>query len=147
MEKYLDAQAGRFTGASDYETALREIREGRKITHWIWYVFPQIDGISKGDIAKRYAIENLNRAKEFYAHPVLGRRLVEISSALLELDTDDPVSILGHTDALKLRSCMTLFAEAAPEEPVFRQVLDKFCMGNPDYNTLDILEQQSVEGV
>lgn len=123
----------------DYPDALAEIRAGRKRSHWIWYIFPQIQGLGNSPTARYYSIESLQEAREFLAHPVLGAHLLEISKALLELDTDDPDAVMGFPDNLKLRSSMTLFEAADPSEEVFGKVLDKFYGGERDRLTLNIL--------
>ncbi len=123
----------------DYPDALAEIRAGRKRSHWIWYIFPQIQGLGNSPTARYYSIESLQEAREFLAHPVLGPHLLEISNALLELDTDDPDAVMGFPDNLKLRSSMTLFEAADPSEEVFGKVLDKFYGGERDRLTLNIL--------
>lgn len=142
LQRFVDAQENGYMLCSDYKTALEEIHNGCKLTHWMWYVFPQIEGLGFSDTTKYFSIKNLNEAVNYYKNPVLGKRLIEISKELLALDTDDPVAVFGSIDAFKIRSCMTLFNIAVPDEPVFRQVLDKFCMGNSDYRTLKILESQ-----
>ena len=121
-----------------YDTALREIKSGRKRTHWMWYIFPQIAGLGFSSTAQFYAISSMQEAKDYYAHPVLGKRLVEISEALLALDTSDAGAVMGYPDDLKLRSSMTLFL-AASGDAVFQRVLDKFYSGMPDSKTLRIL--------
>ena len=133
LEKFVTAQN------RDYATALREIRNGRKRSHWIWYIFPQIQGLGMSSTAQYYGIRDLEEAKDYMEHPVLGPRLVEISEALLGLDSSDPGAVMGFPDDLKLCSCMTLFELAAPEEKVFSKVLDKFYHGRRDGNTLRIL--------
>ena len=136
MENRLD----RFLSAQErsYDTALREIRSGRKRSHWMWYIFPQIQGLGMSSTAQFYGIKDLEQAKDFLAHPYLGRNLIEISSALLALDENNPTAVMGYPDDLKLKSCMTLFA-AASGNPVFTKVLDKFCSGRQDTRTLCIL--------
>ncbi len=142
-QKYLDAQNhGLNKYCPGYATALAEILCGQKESHWIWYVFPQIQGLGRSEQTRYFALADLEEARAYYAHPVLGARLVEICCALLSLGTRDPMVVLGDPDCYKLRSCMTLFQEAVPEEPVFRQVLEEFCMGTPDDRTLRILAQQ-----
>ena len=126
----------------DYETALSEIRNGRKESHWMWYIFPQVSGLGRSTMAEYYAIRSREEAKVYIEDPVLGKRLIEISQALLQVDSDDAEEVMGWPDNLKLRSCMTLFAEVAPEQPVFRSVLEKFYDGEMDGKTLDILLQQ-----
>ena len=132
---------GRFVSAQrrDYLTALEEIRQGRKRSHWMWYIFPQLRGLGMSSTSYFYGIENLGEAKAFLDDPYLGGNLREISGALLALDSSDARSVMGSPDDLKLRSSMTLFALAAPEEPVFKNVLDKFYRGLQDPATLRIL--------
>lgn len=130
----------RFISAQErsYDAALREIKAGHKRTHWMWYIFPQIAGLGFSSTAQFYAISSMQEAKDYYAHPVLGKRLVEISEALLALDTSDAGAVMGYPDDLKLRSSMTLFFEATGDA-VFQKVLDKFYSGKPDNKTLSIL--------
>ena len=123
----------------DYETALSEIRNGRKESHWMWYIFPQITGLGRSTTAEYYAIKSKEEAKGYIEDPVLGKRLIEISQALFQIESDDAEMVMGWPDTLKLRSCMTLFAEVAPEQPVFQQVLDKFYGGKPDRWTMQLL--------
>ena len=136
LQRFLKAQEG------VYSTALAEIRSGRKRSHWIWYIFPQIQGLGFSPTAQRYAIKDLGEAKAYMQDPVLKERLLEISSALLELSSSDPTAVMGYPDDLKLRSSMTLFMQAAPEEPVFRKVLDKYFSGRPDGKTVEILQRR-----
>ncbi|MGI6536322.1 MAG: DUF1810 domain-containing protein [Eggerthellaceae bacterium] len=136
LSRFLDAQE------RDYETALGEIRAGRKRTHWMWYIFPQIDGLGRTPTARYYAIKDLGEARAYLAHPVLGPRLLEISQALLALRESDPHRIFGSPDDLKLCSCMTLFETADAQQPVFRRVLEKYYNGRRDDKTLHILESQ-----
>ena len=133
LDRFLDAQRG------DYAAALAEVRRGRKTSHWMWYIFPQIAGLGQSSTARYYSIRDLEEAREYYAHPVLGQRLREISGALLELRGSDPVAVFGGIDSMKLKSSMTLFAVAAPDDPLFRQVLDKYYGGEQDALTLRIL--------
>ena len=119
----------------DYAGALAEIRAGRKRSHWIWYIFPQIQGLGYSSMAQYYAIQDLDEARAYLADPVLRERLLEISGALLELEDSDPSRIMGYPDDLKLRSSMTLFALAEPSCPVFTDVLRKFYDGEPDHRT------------
>lgn len=122
----------------DYAQALREIRAGRKRSHWMWYIFPQIQGLGFSSTAQYYAIRDLNEAKAYLAHPVLGPRLKEISEALLELDGLSAHEIFGYPDDLKLRSCMTLFRMADLNCKVFEQVLEKYYDGEPDRRTVEL---------
>ena len=133
LDRFLDAQRG------DYAVALAEMRRGRKTSHWMWYIFPQIAGLGQSSTARYYSIRDLEEAREYYAHPVLGQRLREISGALLEPRGSDPVAVFGGIDSMKLKSSMTLFAVAAPDDPLFQQVLDKYYGGEQDVLTLRIL--------
>lgn len=136
MENRLD----RFLRAQErsYDAALSELRGGRKRSHWMWYVFPQIAGLGLSSTAQYYSISDIQEAKDYISHPVLGARLIEISGALLELESSDATAVMGYPDDLKLRSSMTLFAQVS-DNPVFRAVLDKFYGGSPDARTLRIL--------
>ncbi len=133
LDRFLDAQAG------VYDQALAELRAGRKRSHWMWFVFPQIAGLGRSATAQRYAITDLIEARAYLADPVLGARLRESAQALLDAPSDDAEAILGGIDALKLRSSMTLFAHADPEEPVFGRVLARFYDSRPDEATERIL--------
>ena len=135
LQRFVDAQA------SSYQTALAEINTGRKRSHWMWYVFPQIQGLGFSETAHHYALADVREAVDYLAHPVLGSRLLEISRALLGLASSDARHVLGSPDDLKLRSSMTLFASLGTD-PVFQQVLDKFYGGTPDDKTLRILAAQ-----
>jgi uncharacterized protein (DUF1810 family) len=128
LQRFVDAQ----DRGGTYDRALQELRDGRKTSHWMWFVFPQIAGLGHSPMAQRYAISSLDEARAYLAHPVLGDRLRESARALTGLDTSDPGEILGGIDALKLRSSMTLFARAAPDEPLFAQVLDQYFGGAAD---------------
>ena len=130
LERFVRAQDG-----GVYEQALRELRAGDKRSHWMWFVFPQVGGLGRSPMAQRYAVSGLAEAHAYLAHPVLGPRLVEASQALLELSGRDPVQVLGSTDALKLRSSMTLFETAAPDERVFGEVLERYFGGERDEAT------------
>ena len=119
-----------------YERALGELRAGRKRSHWMWFVFPQLAGLGRSATAQHFAISGATEARAYLAHPVLGPRLVQCARALVELDGADPVAVLGSVDAQKLRSSMTLFAAAAPDEPVFGLVLEQFFGGARDPETI-----------
>ena len=121
-----------------YQTALQEIKDGEKVSHWMWFIFPQIAGLGRSPMAKMYAIESKDEAKEYLEHEVLGSRLREISKTLLEHKDKQIVSILGHTDAMKLRSSMTLFDAVSPDD-VFSEVLAAFYDSKRDRLTLDII--------
>ena len=135
----------RFVEAQDrgatYDSALAEIRAGRKTGHWMWFVFPQIAGLGQSPISKTYAISSLAEARAYLAHPVLGSRLERCARALIELGgTRSAEEVFGPVDAMKLRSSMTLFCRAAPEDPTFGQVLDAYFQGAPDEATLSRLQ-------
>ncbi len=132
LSRFLKAQE------QDYEQALREIRSGRKRSHWMWYIFPQIQGLGFSPTAQYYAIRDLQEARDYLAHPVLGTRLKEISSALLDLNGLSASEIFGYPDDLKLRSSMTLFRMADLNEPVFLEVLEKYYDGKPDARTVEL---------
>ena len=132
LKRFVEAQE------TTYQTALTEIKNGRKHSHWMWYIFPQIQGLGISETAKFYALEDAQEAADFLAHPVLGKRLLHISNALLGLASNDAHGILGSPDDMKLQSSMTLFA-ALCTNPVFQQVLDKFYDGIPDDKTVRIL--------
>lgn len=136
LARFLDAQDG------VYSTALAELRAGRKKTHWMWFIFPQLDGLGSSSMARRFAIRSLDEAKEYLNHPILGRRLVDCCRALLALRSTSATAIIGYPDDLKLRSSMTLFALVADGQPEFDAVLAKFFGGNKDANTLKFLQPQ-----
>jgi uncharacterized protein (DUF1810 family) len=126
----------RFVAAQEqdgsYEQALGELRAGRKTSHWMWFIFPQRSGLGHSAISQRYAIGSLEEARAYSEHPVLGSRLVECSQALLGHEGLSAQEILGGIDAVKLRSSMTLFSTAAPEQTTFTQVLERYFDGEPD---------------
>ena len=123
----------------DYQTALHEIRNGEKRSHWMWYIFPQMQGLGRSECSRYYAILDLDEADAFLNDPYLGGHLLEISRALLDQEEDDPRAIFGSPDDLKLKSCMTLFAYVSESDSVFHRVLDKYFHGQADDNTLKIL--------
>ena len=133
LERFKRAQA------QDYDTALREIRNGRKRSHWMWYIFPQVRGLGHSSMADYYGIDGLEEARAYLADGVLGPRLKEISEALLALEDKDAERIFGFPDVLKLRSCMTLFAAVSEEDSVFHRVLDTYYHGEKDELTLSLL--------
>ena len=129
----------RFVAAQDqggtYEAAVAELREGRKRSHWMWFVFPQIAGLGQSPIARRYAISSLDEARAYLAHPVLGRRLIECARIVAGLGASSAEEVFGGVDAMKLRSSMTLFARADPSNRVFAEVLDAYFAGAADQAT------------
>jgi uncharacterized protein (DUF1810 family) len=118
-----------------YDEVLEELRRGRKTGHWIWFIFPQVEGLGYSAMSQRFAISTLDEAREYLAHPLLGARLRECAELVLETRDHSAEQIFGSIDAMKLRSCMTLFHRAAPDEPVFAQVLDRFYGGVADAAT------------
>jgi uncharacterized protein (DUF1810 family) len=130
LERFVQAQDG-----GTHDAALAELRAGAKRSHWMWFVFPQVAGLGRSSTAQHYAISGLPEARAYLAHPVLGPRLVECARVLTELGTADPVRVFGPVDALKLRSSMTLFAAAAPDQPVFAAVLERYFAGERDDET------------
>jgi len=138
---------GRFVLAqsSHYERALAELRRGRKATHWMWFIFPQIAGLGGSDMARRYAVRGLAEARAYLAHPVLGSRLLACAEAVLAIEGRSARAILGSPDDLKLRSCVTLFAQVAPAGSAFPRVLDKYYEGRPDPLTLSRLDHHPEE--
>lgn len=136
LERFVLAQN---TGDT-YPRALDELRGGRKESHWMWFVFPQIAGLGQSPTSRKYAISSLQEAQAYLAHPVLGTRLRECAGTVADLPGRDAVQVFGGIDARKLQSSMTLFLRANPEEPVFRQVLDHYFEGRPDPATDRLLE-------
>ncbi|WP_369134691.1 DUF1810 domain-containing protein [Modestobacter sp. I12A-02662] len=130
LQRFVDAQ----DDAGTYRQALAELRAGRKRSHWMWFVFPQVAGLGRSPTAQRYAISGRDEARAYLAHPLLGPRLVECARALTGLGTTDPAAVLGPVDGQKLRSSMTLFA-AVSDEPAFRAVLDQYFAGTEDAAT------------
>jgi uncharacterized protein (DUF1810 family) len=135
LQRFLDAQD------ATYSAALAEIKQGRKRSHWMWYIFPQIQGLGFSSTSRYYALANAREAEAYVQHPVLGPRLLAISEELLRQPGSNATEIMGSPDDVKLRSCMTLFAALPRAQPVFQQVLDKFFQGRPDEHTLRLLNQ------
>jgi uncharacterized protein (DUF1810 family) len=135
LERFVEAQ----DSGGTYEHALRELRSGRKTSHWMWFVFPQVAGLGHSSMAQAYAISSLEQARDYLAHPVLGPRLRACTAAVLTHTDRSAEQIFGGIDALKLRSSMTLFARADPGEPAFAGVLDAFYGGEPDARTDQML--------
>ncbi len=128
LERFVAAQDAR----GSYQHALEELRRGRKTSHWMWFVFPQIAGLGQSPTSQLYAISSLGEARAYLDHPVLGARLRQCADTLTARPGRTAEQIFGGIDAMKLRSSMTLFMHAAPEEPVFRQVIEQLCGGLPD---------------
>lgn len=136
LERFVEAQE------RDYARALEEIRSGRKRSHWMWYVFPQYKGLGFSPTSRYYAINSLQEARAYLAHPILGPRLRRIARALLELEGQSAHAIFGHPDDLKLHSSLTLFAAVSPPGSIFEQLLDKYFDGQPDENTLRLIDRE-----
>ena len=136
LKRFLDAQN------QTYLSALSEIQKGRKETHWMWFIFPQLEGLGQSETARFYALADLEEAEAFLAHPVLGKHLVQISEALLNTTTSSAKDLLGHPDDIKLRSSMTLFANAEKAHPAFAAVLERYFDGKQDERTLKLLLQK-----
>jgi uncharacterized protein (DUF1810 family) len=131
LERFVDAQAG------VYDQALAELRAGRKRSHWMWFIFPQIAGLGQSDMARRYAIASTDEAAAYLAHPVLGPRLRTCAAAVAAHDDRPADAIFDYPDNLKFHSSMTLFADVAPDEAVFQTCLDRFFDGAGDPATLE----------
>ena len=135
IQRFIEAHRGSF------DVALGEIRAGYKVSHWMWYIFPQIKGLGRSEMAKYYAIEDLDEAKAYLAEPVLAEHMQKICEALLENESSNAEEVMGRPDDLKLRSSMTLFKEADPGNEIYQKVLDKFFDGEADGKTLKILNE------
>jgi uncharacterized protein (DUF1810 family) len=135
LNRFVQAQAG------DYERALSEVKSGRKRSHWIWYIFPQFDGLGFSTNSRRYSIKSIAEARAYLDHPVLGPRLLECAEAVLGVEGRSAYEILGSPDDIKLRSCATLFAHVSPAGSVFDRLLDKYFHGEPDRQTLRLLRE------
>jgi uncharacterized protein (DUF1810 family) len=133
LERFVAAQRGVYDGA------LAELRRGRKTGHWIWFIFPQIAGLGRSELSRYYGITSIDEARAYVAHPLLGPRLRECAGALLATEGRTATEILGSVDAMKVRSSMTLFHRAAPDEGVFAQVLERFYGGVADEATIALL--------
>lgn len=141
LKRFLDAQN------QVYLKALSEIRNGKKETHWMWFIFPQLKGLGQSETARFYAIAHLQEAADYLKHPVLGKHLIEISEALLELKEQSAVDLFGPLDAAKLRSSMTLFASVAPSHPVFTAVLKQYFNNEQDELTLQLILRNKLNHV
>ncbi|WP_435016289.1 DUF1810 domain-containing protein [Tundrisphaera sp. TA3] len=132
---------GRFVHAQrdDYDRALAEVRAGEKRSHWMWYIFPQVDGLGSSPMARRYAIKSADEARAYLDHPVLGPRLREIAEAALAVPERSALDIFGSPDDMKLKSCATLFASVSPPGSAFARLIDRFFGGEPDAKTLELI--------
>ncbi len=139
MEDRYDLQ--RFVAAQEgvYERALEEVRRGRKTSHWMWFIFPQLYGLGMSAMSQRYAIRSLDEARAYLAHPVLGPRLIEIATAAWQVEGRSAHEIFGSPDDMKLHACATLFALVSPPDSIFHRLLDKYYQGQPHRKTLALL--------
>ena len=135
LNRFIEAQK------RNYNQALSEIKTGKKLTHWIWYIFPQIKGLGMSNISMYYSVDGLDEAKEYLNNDYLKNNLLEITKALLELDNNNPTEVLGYPDDLKVKSCMTLFHYAEPSIDLFKEVIDKYYKGEFDANTINIIKK------
>ena len=135
LGRFVQAQSG------DYGKALSEITSGRKQSHWMWYVFPQFDGLGFSQTSRMYSIKSIAEAEAYLAHPILGRRLVECAEAALGVGGRSVEDVFGSPDDMKLRSCATLFASISPEGSVFHRIIDRFFGGEHDARTLRLLAE------
>jgi len=138
LERFVDAQ----DRGHSYADAVHELRRGTKTSHWMWFVFPQVAGLGRSAMAQAYAIGSLAEAQAYLAHPVLGARLRECAAVLLDLTGRSATDVFGGIDALKLRSSLTLFHRAAPDEPLFARLLERYFAGDPDPETDRLLSAQ-----
>jgi uncharacterized protein (DUF1810 family) len=136
LERFVRAQ----DSGGTYAQALAELRNGRKVSHWMWFVFPQIAGLGRSATAREFALSSVREAQAYLDHEVLGPRLRESAAAVAAVRGRTAVQVFGSVDALKLRSSMTLFSAAAPDEPVFAEVLEGFFGGEPDKATLGLID-------
>jgi uncharacterized protein (DUF1810 family) len=142
LERFVSAQEAGGT----YASAVTELRAGRKLGHWMWFVFPQVAGLGLSELSRRYAISSLEEARAYLAHPILGQRIEECARTLADVSGKSARDIFGQVDATKLRSSMTLFARAAPDNPFFRDVLGRYFDGLADDATDELLRSSRREG-
>ncbi len=132
LMRFVDAQ----DLANTYEEAVSELRAGRKVGHWMWFIFPQVAGLGYSPMSRKFGISSMDEARAYLRHPVLSARLIECARILIAIEGKSAVNIFGTIDATKLRSSMTLFMTAGPDKPVFREVLDKYFKGSVDQETI-----------
>lgn len=139
LQRFIVGQTGVMQDCSSYDTAFKEMRYGQKQTHWIWYVFPQIKGLTADTVTEYYSV-TLDEANAFLKRPILGKRLIEITATLLSNNAFDLVSVFSMLDAFKLRASMTLFNKISKSDQFFQKILDKYCFGVEDSLTLRIID-------
>jgi uncharacterized protein (DUF1810 family) len=137
LARFVEAQE------EDYETALSEIKTGRKRSHWMWYIFPQFEGLGSSPTSRHYAIKSVGEAEAYLAHPLLGPRLIECAEAVLRVQGRSAHDVFGSPDDMKLRSCATLFQSVSPDGSVFHRIIDQFFEGRPDERTIRLLRNSS----
>jgi uncharacterized protein (DUF1810 family) len=133
LERFVDAQK------EDYARAISELDAGRKRSHWMWYIFPQFEGLGASSTSRQYSVKSLAEAEAYLAHPILGPRLLACAEAVLRIEGRSAVAIFGSPDDMKLRSCATLFAAVSAEDSVFHRIIDRYFHGQPDDKTLRLL--------
>ncbi len=136
LDRFLEAQENKF------EDALAEIKTGKKQSHWMWYIFPQLEGLGLSEYNRFYAIQTKEEATQYLNHPILGKRLIKITKAIAEINDKSALEILGKPDERKLKSCMTLFSLLNNTNPIFQKVLDKYFQGTKDAKTIQLLDNQ-----
>jgi uncharacterized protein (DUF1810 family) len=136
LQRFLNAQK------QDYATVCKELQNGRKRSHWMWYIFPQIDGLAYSTTSKYFAIKSKEEARQYLKHPILGSRLLECVTLVLAIEGRSALEIFGSPDDLKLKSSMTLFEYVKSQEPLFARVLDTYFQGERDIRTINLLEQR-----
>ena len=135
LERFVEAQS------QVYASVCEELTAGKKTSHWMWFVFPQLKGLGRSPAARHFGLESRAEALAYWRHPVLGKRLKTCTALVLAIGSPNAHDIFGSPDDLKFRSCMTLFAQAVPDEPVFNQALERFFAGKPDESTLELLQR------
>lgn len=133
LDRFVDAQG------PVYDSVIKELASGKKTSHWMWFIFPQLKGLGRSAIADHFGIESRTEAVAYWEHPVLGERLLECTNLVLAQHDKTAHDIFGSPDDLKFKSCMTLFARIAPDEPAFQQALEQFYGGRSDEETLNLL--------
>jgi uncharacterized protein (DUF1810 family) len=134
LERFLMAQQGM------YASVLAELRSGRKVSHWMWFIFPQLAGLGHSSMAMRYAISGVEEARAYLEHAILGVRLIDCTQRVLDVSGRDLHAIFGSPDDMKFRSCMTLFSRVATRQPLFQQAIDQYCDARPDPRTMALLD-------
>lgn len=139
LNRFIEAQK------EDYNQALKEIKNGRKLTHWMWYIFPQIKGLGESDTSMYYGIDGIDEAREYLKNEYLRNNLLEITQALLDLDSNNAIDIFGYPDVYKLKSSMTLFHYADPSIKLFKEVIDKYYNKEFDIKTVELIKKKNIK--